>query len=199
MAKTSLTRFVDFVIKTGTPKLTVVRQCKNQPAYDPATDFYKILRDDLIDRHSNGGDIKKLSSIMASINDRSRASKYPALIKAYQKWFGRQTAPWFSPPHKTWHHGGLDVVVNPELGLTIKGVPHLIKLYFKDDQLSKSKVDTITHLMDIACGQFAPSGCVMSILDVQRSKLIIPTVPISGLTALLQGEAASWMTMWPLV
>jgi hypothetical protein len=41
MIDVSLTEFVDFVSKTGTPKLTVVRNVKKRHAeeYDPQTDL----------------------------------------------------------------------------------------------------------------------------------------------------------------
>ena len=47
MIQISLTEFVDFVAKSGTPKLTVVRTVKDRHAvgYDPKTDFDKPLRD----------------------------------------------------------------------------------------------------------------------------------------------------------
>ncbi len=43
--RVSLTTFVDFVSKSGTPKITVVRRFKRGDAYRPAFDFYKPVRD----------------------------------------------------------------------------------------------------------------------------------------------------------
>ena len=39
MAEISLTDFVDFVIKSGSPKLTKVKSAKTRPDYDPKTDY----------------------------------------------------------------------------------------------------------------------------------------------------------------
>ena len=53
MIDTTLTEFVDFVSKAGTPKLTVVRKVKQRHAegYDPQTDFYKIIREGIVLMH----------------------------------------------------------------------------------------------------------------------------------------------------
>jgi hypothetical protein len=43
MPSISLTDFVDFVVATGTSKLTKVRQIKRRPQYHPAFDHWKSL------------------------------------------------------------------------------------------------------------------------------------------------------------
>lgn len=50
----SLTDFVDFVCKSGTAKLTKVRQIKERDDYSPKTDFYKALREGVIENHETG-------------------------------------------------------------------------------------------------------------------------------------------------
>ena len=45
MPEISLTDFVDFVIKAGSPKLTKVRELVNRGGYSPAFDFWKTLRE----------------------------------------------------------------------------------------------------------------------------------------------------------
>jgi hypothetical protein len=91
------------------------------------------------------------------------------------------------------------VSVNPEMGLEVNGTPHLIKLYFKAEQLTKNRIDLITHMMQVTVGARCPAGCVMGVLDTRNDKLIAPTVPIAGLDIQLKGEAAYWMTIWPSV
>lgn len=44
----SLTDFVDFVCKSGSAKLTQVKKVKYRDDYSPATDFYKALREGII-------------------------------------------------------------------------------------------------------------------------------------------------------
>ena len=49
MPQISLTDFVDIVSTSGTPKATKVKQVKYRPAYNPAIDFYKRIRDDIVE------------------------------------------------------------------------------------------------------------------------------------------------------
>src|SRR5215813_13886081 len=53
MERVSLTYFVDFVLKVGTPKLSGVKELKEH-RYDHLTDFYKPLREAIIDMHEKG-------------------------------------------------------------------------------------------------------------------------------------------------
>lgn len=52
----SSTTFVDFLLATGTGKLTVVRRAKEQygEPYDPRKDFWRGLRKGNVDMHETG-------------------------------------------------------------------------------------------------------------------------------------------------
>jgi len=56
MPEISLTKFVDFVIKSGTPKMTQVRAIKKRrvDGYDPSHDYYRKLRDGIVELHQQG-------------------------------------------------------------------------------------------------------------------------------------------------
>ncbi len=196
MPTVSLTTFIDFVAKAGTPKVTVVRNWKARD-YSLLTDFYKQLRDAIADLHRQAKPGPALDELLSELTDKKKMANYPAAVHGYRKWLGKRQMAWFEPVSGNWQYAGLKVNVNPELGLTIKGAPHLIKLYLKADELAKNRVDAITHLMGLACGKAAPKGCTMGVLDVRRAHLITPTVPIPGLDSLLRGEAAAWMAIWP--
>jgi len=64
----TLTEFVDFVRKAGTRKSTVVWQAfrRRVEGYDPATDFYKPLREGLVDHHKNESSKANLNRIVSS-------------------------------------------------------------------------------------------------------------------------------------
>ena len=188
----SLTVFVDFVSKSGTPKATVVRQWKNRGGYSVATDYYKRIRDAIVEFHQTGTEISDLAAGAA----KHKRDNYRAVATGHAKWVGKKTLVWFEPPSRVWAQDGLEVSVNPELGLEVGGVPHLIKLYFKAEKLAKNRVDLITQLMRVTLRRRAPSGCVMGVLDLRNAKLITPTVTISGLSAQLKAEAAYWNTLW---
>lgn len=197
MPTVSLTTFVDFVSKAGTPKFTVVKNWKHKKPYTPATDFYKLIRDEITDIHIKSRPISALDDLLPTLKDSKRQEIYPQIISGYKRWLGRKQPTWFSPPSTIWTHIGLDVAVNPELGLMIDGTPHLIKMYFKSEPLTKNRIEIITHLMDLTRHPGLPKDCKMAVLDVRQSKLITPSVPVPGLTAQLQGEAAYWLAVWP--
>ncbi len=85
MTKISLTDFVDFVIKSGTPKLTKVKQIKGRGEYSPASDFWKNLREAIVDYHKADSSNKKLLDNATKQKDAKRAKHYPSRIAGYKK------------------------------------------------------------------------------------------------------------------
>jgi len=196
MPDVSLTKFVDFVSKAGTPKYTVVKQWKHQLPYNPATDFYKPIRDEIITMHQQNLSTSQLIKFASKISDQKKQSVYPEIIEGYKKWVGRKKAVWFDPPQGKWNHLSLNVSVNPEIGLTINDISYIVKLYFKSDPLAKNRIEIVTHLMGEVFQEHFKDGYKMAVLDIRQSKLITPTIPISGLTHQLEAEAAYWMSLW---
>ena len=147
MPEISLTEFVDFVIKSGTPRLTQVRRIRK--------------------RHE----------------------------EAYKRFLGRKQRAWFEPHKAHWEYGTLRVRVNPELGLTIDGDDHLIKLYFKDQKLTKDRVAVISQMMIDALGDDA-EGQNVALLDVRNSRLHVFDAPDLALKPLLEGKALAFCRMY---
>lgn len=197
MPNISLTDFVEIASTSGTPKMTKVRQVKTRPTYSPAMDFYKPFRDHVTEIHRQGLPKRAFGDVIASLTDQKKISNYPPLVEGYRRWWGRKALVWFEPHSAIWSAHGVDVRVNPELGLVINGTRHLIKLYMKADPLSKARIDIITHLMDIALSDDCDSATTMSVLDVRRHNLISPTVPIQGLTGAVDAELAYIAALWP--
>ncbi|NLE11487.1 MAG: hypothetical protein GX630_08245 [Actinobacteria bacterium] len=196
MPRISLTDFVDVVSKSGTPKANKVAQIKNRPEYAPAVDFYKPLREFIVDNHKSGLPKFAITSVLASITDPKKLSNYPAVAEGYRKWWGNKVLEWFDPAVGSFAAHGVDVVVNPELGLFVNGTPYVIKLYFKADPLSKTRVDVVTHMMEEALRGSFTGDETMAVLDVRRAKLLAPTVPIPRLTAALHAELAYIAAIW---
>jgi hypothetical protein len=200
MPTISLTHFVDFVSKAGTPKLTVVKNAKKQLAedYDPATDFYKVIRDAIAELHRNGQPKSALDKVLLGLTDRKKITAYPPIVRGYKKFLGNKELVWFSPPRDDWSHGDLNVSVNPELGLVIKGTHHVIKLYFKADTLTKLRIEVATQLMNLVLGK-SEKPIVFGVLDVRNAKLFQSSGVNPGLVALLQGEALSFAQIFAAV
>jgi hypothetical protein len=190
--KVPLTTVVDFVSKAGTPKLTVVKGFKNRPAYDPATDFYKALREEIARMHQKNAPKKSLDQFVGTAYPKKQGH-YAAVVAGYKKFLGSKAISWFQPPSKTWAAGGLTVAVNPELGLEIGGVKHAIKLYFKGEKLALNKVEVINHLMNLTLSD-PKDPVVCGVLDT-RNATLFTNDPGPALTPLLAGEAAAFAAM----
>jgi len=194
----SLTDLVDIVSKSGTAKATKVAQVKARPDYEPAFDFYKALRDRIVEIHRAGDPRSVLTSFMASVTDHKKRVNYPNAMDGYKKWWGQKTLRWFSPPRVIYEQHGVEVIVNPELGLDINGTRHLVKLYFKTDRLSKLRVDIITRLMESTLRPQCRNDEVVAVLDVRQAKLF-PFHGAAASMAMINAELAYIANLRPSV
>jgi hypothetical protein len=199
MPSLSLTDLVDVVSRAGTPKATKVSEIKNRKSYAPATDFYKPLRDGLIDLHRQGKGKKSLLELLEALSDQKKIANYPTAIDGYSKWWGKKTLEWFEPQRTVYSNAGIDVAINPELGLTVDGTRYLIKLYLKSDPLTKLRVDLITVLMEVALRPKCKSGEQVALLDARKSKLFTLSTPVKSTKAVVDAELAYVSALWPSV
>lgn len=195
MDKVSLTYFVDFVMKSGTPKLSIVRDFKDRDKYEPFMDFYKNVRETMVEAHKGPAPKKVLDKFLMSVKDEKKRKVYPSIVRGHKKFLGRRSVTWFQPPTAVWNVGSINVGINPELGLIIDDVPHVIKLYFKEGRLVPNRVSSIVHLMTLALTDAAP-GSVFGLLDVRHSRLHVLRSANPSLRALLEGEAAAFSAMF---
>jgi len=195
----SLTDFVDFVVASGSPKLTVVRRVKRRGEYAPAADFWKKLREAIQQMHAEGLDRSHLDGILTELTHQSKVKRYPPAVRAYKKFLGRKDIEWFQPPHCIWASSGLEVRVNPELGLIVNGENLAIKLYFKRAELTRRRVETALELMHTALPPASSEASNVAVLDVPKAKLFRHTSGKSDLGALLAGEAVAFATIWDML
>lgn len=192
----SLTDFVDFVCKSGSAKLTKVKEIKKRDKYSPATDFYKGLREGIIQNHFKKGDKKNLNKILDDITDSKKEKNYREAVEGYQRFWGRKKIECFEPPYRHWITGGVDVRINPELGLTYDRKSYVIKLYLKSEKLKKDKIAQILTLMESELRESVNPDVIMGILDIKNSKLFTKDDDDISLLPLLDGEVKSFEIIW---
>jgi hypothetical protein len=197
--KISLTDFIDFVNKSGNPKLTKVRQIKNRESYHPSRDFYKGLREGIIKIHEEELPKNELFQVLDNIRKESKKEIYEKAIHGYIKFWGNKKIKWFSPVTTTWKSGEVEVKINPELGLKYGTKTIIIKLYFKSEELSKSRVAQILSLLEIQLRKKVSKECVFGVLDIKKSKLHFNTKHDKSLLPLLEGEIRSFETIWKAI
>lgn len=197
MLSVSLTTFIDFVAATGTSRLTKVRQAKRfyEQGYAPERDYYKPLRDRIVECFAEGWDKQRLAALLADIQDPKKLDNYEACRKGLTKWTGRKNFRSMNAQSAKWRSGDLVVGLSPELWLRVEGNPFVIKLHLKGDALSQQKANLVLHLMDKKLSDHGTVG----VLDVRRSKLFVQTREIPDLDALLTSEALAFTTLWRAV
>ena len=200
MPEISMTTFIDFVVATGTTKLTVVRRAKDQyqRGYSQSADFYKPLREAIIEMHREGQPTSYLDRVPSSLGDPRKISAFSECGNSYKKWYGRKAIEWIGSFNSVWTYQNLVVRVNPELCLRINSQHYMIKMYFKAEKPSKSRLETMFHLLRINMPPEAGTA-TPGILDVRRANLFSPTRDIPGVDTLLNGEALSFQTIWDQV
>lgn len=196
MESISLSYFVDFVLTSGTGKLTSVKQLK-QGKDERFTDFYRPVREAIVDMHEKGLDTGVLDDLLTSLVDPREKRIFPKVVSGYRKFLRQAKVTWFEPPMRDFPLGPISVRVNPEVGLLIDGRPHAIKLYFRGDPLSPQRVMVVNQLLSNALGSTWP-GTVFSVLDVRRAKLY-PYRPKTEVVHLLRAEAASLSTLYAAI
>lgn len=198
MNKISLTDFIDVVTKSGASKATKVANIKNRPAYSPASDFYRGVREKIVEVLESGGSKAVLDDAVDAATIK-RKEHYKEAVAGMKKWWGRKELECFEPSKGDYGNGNIAVNVNPELGVYVQGVPHLVKLYFKADTLPKNHAMISTHLMETSLSDTCPEGTVMSVLDVKRGRLHVYDAPHPKLDAALKGELAYIEALWDSV
>ena len=196
MANISLSDFVDYISKAGTSKFTKVKEISRRDNYHPAFDFWKVLRDSIVELHKNKYDKNELDKVLNDLTDKKKIKRYPELIKKYKSFLGRKKIEWFDPPYEEWIYNGLRIRLNPELGLEINGKLYVLKLWFKAEKLSKNKAELILLLMNEKLKTRKFDEVNFAVLDVGNNKLFESTNLTSSEFSLIEAEALSFMKMW---
>lgn len=194
MDKISLTYFVDFVLKAGTPKLAGVREWKERKD-DLSFDFYRQIRESIVDMHRGGKPDAVLDDFLAAQRDERRRRVYPSIVEGYRRFLSSAKMTWFDPPVGSCKLGDVEVNINPDLGLVIDGKPHLIKIYFRGEPLSAKRTSVVLNLLAGGLADTNP-GKVLALLDVRNAKLHTFKAPNPRLGVLLRGEAAAFSTIY---
>lgn len=194
MDKVSLTYFVDFVLKSGTPKLTGVREYKERKD-ELSSDFYRPIREAIIEMHKKGLSTSTLEAVTAAQDDEKRKKHYPLVIEGYRRFLADGPKNFFDPPRSPLSLGALEIDVNPELGLVIDGKKHVIKLYFRSEPLDRKRTALVLSLLGKGVCETNPD-LVPAVLDVRTGKLHTHATTSPRVDVLLRGEAAAFAAIY---
>lgn len=146
---------------------------------DPLPDMHKDVREAIVDMHRR--ELDQLATSSYGREDGPPESlPSPVIVAGYQAFLrSAGTVTWFEPPLRVHDLGSLSVVVDPEMGLVINAVPHVIKLYLSRDPLPTGRRTMTLALLNATFSRTWP-GVTFGVLDVRRGKL--HTYPERGST-----------------
>jgi hypothetical protein len=192
MPEIGLTDFVDFALKSGPSQLTKVRELKLRPDYDPATDYWKRLREWLIAYTAGHMTMKDLSSHVKGVPP-GKEQNFNVALAGFKKFVAKMDlGAACQSPSGRWTEGELAVRVNPELCF-VDGVSQTcLKLYFKaDPRPTKDRLGSILILMK----ETLPKHNV-GVLDVRSGRLYDQLPARSDLSVYLRAQAQAFLHMW---
>lgn len=193
-----LTQFIDFTAKGSSARLSMVRKIKYQDEYHPAFDYWKILRESIIHLHQENLSVRYLDSIIENVDEKKRKN-YTIAIRQYKKFLKNKEIQYFNPGKSFWTYDNLAIRSTPELGLTIDGIPHVIKLYFKgkNEKVDKRNAKTAATLLQSSNFENPLNENIKySILNIDKNNLISNTTISADTILTLESEANQFLYLW---
>jgi hypothetical protein len=184
--------FVDrFLLTVGSPRVEAVKDFKGAKQ-DSRSDFYRPLREVLVEMHEHGKPVSVLDDFLSQIQNERHRRFYPAEVAGYRRFLSAPGGPftWFTPPRTELPLGGLSLVVEPHLGLEIGGVRHVIHLDFGQRPTSARRRQHLLYGLCVALRPVEPKA-LFALLDVPNARLHTLRAPMSPRASVLfRGEAA---------
>lgn len=190
-----MARFVDFVQASGMQRVTKVREFRYQRD-DARGDFYRQVREAIVKMHRDAQGNAALDHFLADQRDERRRRIYPGVVGGYRRFLRSAQMVWFDPPTNTYLLRGLDIGIDPELGLVIEGKTHIIKMYFGAAPLSLTRVTAILNLLATGLDNIASPKATYGLLDVRMAKLHTFRAPNPRLNLLFRAEADAFSTLY---
>jgi hypothetical protein len=192
----SLTDFVDFATKAGTPRLTKVKEVRRRGPYNPATDFWKPLREHICEALRSGTlTPSSLRDFALAYPDAKKVRRFYEASIGYARFIKRKEYEWFEPPYTIWTPHRMRVRINPEIGIRLDGHSYVLKLYLRDSPLSKYRTDLLTFLLRTQLAT-PHDHTVYGVLEVNTGKFYGAPESSVDLMPLLLGEAAAFIAIY---
>jgi hypothetical protein len=194
----SMSEFVDFHVLTGSSRVAKVRMLKSRGEYEPATDFWRPLRNAISAFHRRPeGDGRALADFLPPISER-KVVRYQAAMRGHAKYARGKEIRGFRAPTATWEVGELRVRVNPEVVLRIGATRYAVKLYFKAEPLSRGRAQALIALMEEELRPSVPDSTTFAVFDVPNAALRVADArsSLSDTQIALRAEARAFIDIW---
>lgn len=124
--------FANFVTEKPNKRKKYVNKIINKEPYAFEKDYYSVLRIKLISTIKKNKSLIELNQMLKKINPKKH-NHYEVLIDQIQNFMQGVKYIWVEPPKNIIEYSGLQLKVNPEIGININGETLFIKMYFKQD------------------------------------------------------------------
>lgn len=161
--------FANFIIEKPNKRKKYVNKIINKEPYNFAKDYYSVLRTKLVSFIKKNKSLIELNQMLKKINPKKQGH-YEVLIDQIQYFMQGVKYTWVEPPKNIVAYSGLQVKVNPEIGVDINGEILFIKMYFKRPKISTEKVNIMLKIMQDSIKEDFPNAKV-AILDIRRCEL----------------------------
>src|SRR5690606_6478354 len=131
----------------------------------------KEVRDLIVGCFKKGNEISTIDGKWRT-TDTAKNKNFQEVCKGLKKAFGNKTFDYEFPPKEIWKHNELEIRLNPELGIIINDKPHILKLYFKKEELTKDNIQALISLMETELKTLVPEKAEYGILDIRRGKIL---------------------------
>jgi hypothetical protein len=169
----SFSLFVDFLLAHGGARVSVVRS-----HHRPPFDAYEGLKLGIVRVLSGEAPFSLLEGYVAQYAADPRRSAVLADRLASLRLFMKKNklvdqeacrAAWLPVPATVLPLAlGMGIFVNPEVCLSLKGVPHVLKLFLRsgEEKLARGRVELVAGIMAGALRAEAPPGALFGMLDL---------------------------------
>ncbi len=160
--------FAEIYFKPTDQKKTKIKQLKYGDDYHPSKDHYKLLRESIESYLKGAMPKEELGNLPATVSE-LKENSYNQNVLGLFKWLGRKKAQWVEPKKNPKPvYGEVEISCKPEIGLKIKDKTYFIKLYLREDKLSKKQADVVLNI--IKKNVLLQEGEELLVLDVRRAK-----------------------------
>lgn len=188
--------FVDYILTKDKSKNRFIKNFKKRGNYNAAQDFYLPLRTCLIQLCKKNKCVEELDTMYNKLSDERKKSNYTTVISKIKEFLQNEKYDWVQPDKLQIIYGGLEISVNPELGLKIGEQTHFVKLYFKKDKISQAKVNLLLRIMQDTYRQ-NEDNIIVSIWDIRNGLFYSNNANKNiNIPYDLELEASNWIKAW---
>lgn len=138
----------------------------------------------LEDHHRAGGSRNSLARLGEQAPTRLDQSRWQGWLQAYQRFWGRRQLQPFSPLNGRLVWEGRTLLLEPDLGLEVDGVPYSLFVHLGADSLVGEPSQLICQAFSE--GLDLDGGVRVAVLDLPRNQWLSPSVPGAALAERLR-------------